>query len=145
MVWERVGGVALLEGTCHWGWALRLQKPKPFQVSFFCLLFSATTPDSTCLSACCCASGHGQRLWRLHKPQIKCLLLCCSATVCYHSNRKVTKTSRTFTSSVLQGTLFKNKLTPWLYNWEKKKNNKTKNSKQLLRVFKRLSFRIPRK
>ena len=26
-IWEGLGGVALLEEVCHWGWALRFHKP----------------------------------------------------------------------------------------------------------------------
>ena len=32
-VWEGLGGVALLEKMCHWGWALRFLKLTPFPVS----------------------------------------------------------------------------------------------------------------
>jgi hypothetical protein len=35
-VWEGLGGVALLEEVCLWGWALRFQRPMPFSV---CLSF----------------------------------------------------------------------------------------------------------
>jgi hypothetical protein len=37
-VWEGLGGVASLEGMCHWGPALKFQKPMPFPVNYLCLL-----------------------------------------------------------------------------------------------------------
>ena len=30
-VWKGLGGVALLEEVCHWGWALRFPNPSSFQ------------------------------------------------------------------------------------------------------------------
>ena len=33
IIWEGLGGMALLETVCHLGWALRLQKPRPTNVS----------------------------------------------------------------------------------------------------------------
>lgn len=37
-VWKGLEGVDFLEEVCHRGWAVRFQKPAPFQVSFLCLV-----------------------------------------------------------------------------------------------------------
>lgn len=111
--------VASLEEVCHWGWALRLQSPRCYQL--LSLAHALSYHSSTCLSACCCAPGHDQGLWT-HKPQIKCIS---SAVLPWRlSNRKVTETPSTFILSVLKGTFYKNKLTLWLYNREEKTKNK---------------------
>lgn len=37
-VWDELGDVQLLEEVCHWGLALRFEKPMPFLVNFLCLM-----------------------------------------------------------------------------------------------------------
>lgn len=62
----RAGGtVSLLEGVCHWGWALKFQKIKPDPVAqhLFLLLLNADVELSAAspaliLPSCCHASDH---------------------------------------------------------------------------------------
>lgn len=48
---RKVLSVASLEEVCHWGWALRLQKPTLLPVSFLWLMLSATIPVPVYLPA----------------------------------------------------------------------------------------------
>lgn len=127
---RKVLSVASLEELCHWGWALRLQKPTLLPVRFLWLMLSATIPVPVYLPA-------AVLLARIKDSgPISPKLNASYAVLPWHlSNRKVTKTPSTFILSVLKGTFYKNKLALWLYNREEK--NKKQKSK-LIRVFKRL-------
>ena len=55
-------GVALLEEGCHWGWALRFQKPMPDLISHpppaSPDVELSTTSAVPCLPVCCHAPRH---------------------------------------------------------------------------------------
>lgn len=80
---EALEAVALLEGVCHWGPALRFQKLMPVPVSSLCLFprcclsMGALSSSSSTMPACCHANNHdGYGLYPLGTVsyQIKCFL-----------------------------------------------------------------------
>ena len=69
---EELGGGTLLEEVCHWGWALRFQKPR------------VSVSVSLCLCLSVCLSQHPPPSFSLPMDQDVALSYCSSATYVYY-------------------------------------------------------------
>lgn len=98
-VWERVGGMALFKGVCHWVWVLGFEKPGHSAWFSLCLVLVdqvwALSYSPVATPACCMLPTmmvmDFMTLWKC-KPSTKCSAL---VIVTLHSRRGVTKAIKT--------------------------------------------------
>ena len=86
-IWEGMGSMALLEKVCHWGWALRFQKPMLGLVihslclqllDYICAFCYCLSTMPACLPAYHSIPSHDHHeltLWNSKQAPTKCFLL----------------------------------------------------------------------